>query len=99
MPWTARSFGVILGLRLTNQPGPLRVPGSCSEPARDAQTGSPAAPAGVCRGLFVSPPRCSWRTRPALHRPSVRRGPLNRPPWLRPFLDCQSLTGIWLRCG
>jgi hypothetical protein len=40
--------GVIVGLRLTNQPGPLRVPGSrsCSV-TRDVWTGSRLAPAGV----------------------------------------------------
>ena len=35
-----------LGLRLTNRPGPLRVPGWHSNP-RQAQTGPRSAPAGV----------------------------------------------------
>jgi hypothetical protein len=77
--WTVTYCGAIVGLRLTNQPGPFRVPGSRSlNPARAIWTARAWPPAGVCLvGLAAAqhtmPPR---RTRPAPH---YRRGPVSRP--------------------
>lgn len=83
--WTALPLSAILGLRLTNRPGSLRVPGSRSSTGARSPYRPAIGPGGCLPGGPVRvPPRCSPGGRgPCRIAPRVRRGPLNHPPCLR----------------